>query len=73
MTDAITFLNGMRDMMWNALRSTNMPVLNCSYLTFFLSLFLLSLIFVVYETVCGDHSKGGVDKHDNNNHFIYKR
>lgn len=74
MNDALEFLSGMKEMLWNGLRSCNVPILGVSFLTFILTVFFIKLCLWFYGVVTGakvNEKTGG--RMDNNNNYIYRR
>lgn len=74
MRDAYTALNGLVDMFYNALQSTNHPVLGVSLLTAISAVLFLRVCFWVIRVITGgkqDTEKGG--RIDDNNNYIYRR
>lgn len=75
MEDALIFIRGLMDTMWNGLDSVTMPVLNVSFLMFALAVLFINLMLKFISVLTGGKQdkevKGG--RLDDNNNYIYRR
>lgn len=73
MSDALQLINVIRDKLWTGLDSINVPLLNVSFIVFFLTIFMFNVVtkFLSVLTNSSQDKEGG--RLDNNNNFIYRR
>lgn len=74
MTEAVNTLKELTQMFWNAFDSVRVPILNISFLVFFLGLMVFNLITMLLSTLTnGSQDKDEKARLDNNNNYIYRR
>lgn len=75
MSDILNGIHSLSLSFYNGLRTTTMPVLGCSFLTFFFTVFFINLFIWAVSVLTGGRQnkeeKGG--RLDDNNNYIYKR
>lgn len=75
MKNAVDFLNALCVSLYNGLKSTQVPVLQVSFLSFLFSVLFLNVCLWVFKAVTGGQQtkemKGG--RLDDNNNYIYRR
>lgn len=74
MQDAITFLSGLVHIIYVALNTPVMPVLNVTFMTALLTVLFIKVCFWVISVLTGGKQDKDVGNGlDNNNHYIYRR
>lgn len=72
-----TYIDAIHDLsvsVYNGLKSTTMPVLNCSFLTFILAVLLINcFLWALSVLTQGKQNQSAGGRLDDNNNYVYRR